>query len=102
MHRCLDALSVQARKGVWRLQGLGGEWGVGDRDVRLPPLPPATAFRDCYEVGPLRTSSTMPIWLLSWHHRNRTDDIFLRDVFRRRCAARGSFLMNVSSQCGLY
>lgn len=50
--RSVDGIG-QVLKGVWRLQGLGGEWGLGDREVRLPPLPPGVAFRDVYEVCPL-------------------------------------------------
>lgn len=42
--------TLQAIRGVWRLPGLGGEWGMGDAEVRLPPLPPNRTFAEVYEV----------------------------------------------------
>ncbi|BDA43201.1 probable crossover junction endonuclease MUS81 [Coccomyxa sp. Obi] len=50
LSRATSEHTGQVVRGVWRLQGLGGEWGLGDREVRLPPLPPGVAFRDVYEV----------------------------------------------------
>ncbi|KAK9831459.1 hypothetical protein WJX81_007468 [Elliptochloris bilobata] len=39
-----------ASRGAWRLPGVGGEWGVEERDIRVPPLPPGARFADVYEV----------------------------------------------------
>ncbi len=40
----------QASRGAWRLPGVGGEWGVEERDIRVPPLPRGACFADVYEV----------------------------------------------------
>ena len=44
------AFLLQRTRGIWRLPKLGAEWGIGSSDIRLPPLPPNTAFRDVYQV----------------------------------------------------
>jgi len=41
---------LQRTRGIWRLPKLGAEWGICSTDIRLPPLPPGTSFRDIYHV----------------------------------------------------
>jgi hypothetical protein len=36
---------------IWRLPGLGGEWGVEESDIRIPPLPPGRLFQDEFDVS---------------------------------------------------
>eukprot|EP00884_Botryococcus_braunii_P016429 jgi/Botrbrau1/346/Bobra.110_2s0005.1 len=35
---------------IWRLPGLGGDWGVEETDIRIPPLPPGRCFDDEFDI----------------------------------------------------
>lgn len=48
-----DAVDDSCLTSTWRLPGLGGDWGVEDVDIRIPPLPPGQLFEEEYDVRPL-------------------------------------------------
>lgn len=47
---------------TWRLPGLGGDWGVEDVNIRIPPLPPGRLFEEEYEVRFLSIVLYAPFW----------------------------------------
>lgn len=45
-----DAGDGSCFSNIWRLPGLGGDWGIEEMDIRIPPLPPGRSFEDEFDV----------------------------------------------------